>query len=452
MKSFRFIILLSALTALTADGDTAEIAAYDRNADSHGFTVFMKESGWCWFQDPRAILHDGKLFMGAVKGHGDGQALVGVYNVDAGKQLGSVVMNPKFDRDDHNSPVFHVRSDGSVLSVYARHHDDRFHYFRVSNPADPLKWSEESKWDRDMPNASDKVTYMNFHEMKDEGKLYLFFRGIDYNPTYVTSSDDGGHWSEPVHFFTSEVRGHHRPYARYAGNGKDTVYVSITDAHPRDFGNSIYYFEFRNGRFYRADGTMIKVLADKGPLKPSEAECVYKGSMTREKPAGHESVPGAAWTSSMAVDRDGYPHIAYSVYLSNDDHRYRIASWDGKKWIDREVAFAGGCLYERESSYTGLITLDPVDPTVVFISSDVDPNTGESHGGHHEIFRAKIKLGDATGTIRWKAVTHDSPVQNIRPNIVRDGNRRIVLWQRGDFKTFTNYQLDTVGFIEKLPQ
>lgn len=50
---------------------------------------------------------------------------------------------------------------------------------------------------------------------------------------------------------------------------------------------------------------------------------------------------------------------------------------------DREVAFAGTCLYPRESSYTGLITLDPEDAQSVYISTDVDPSTGVSTGGTH---------------------------------------------------------------------
>lgn len=422
-------------------------ARYDRGADRHGLAVFMENGGWCWYQDPRAIIHDGKLFIGAVQGNGSGPALVGIYDLMQDNPLGTVLMQDNFDRDDHNSPVFHVRPDGSVLAVYAKHHRDRFHYARVSDPSDPLKWSEEFKQERNSPNPKDKVTYMNLHELKSEGKLYNFYRGIDFNPTFVTSADHGKTWSEPVHFFKNEVGGRHRPYARYAGNGVDTVHVSITDAHPRNYGNSLYYFAFRGGNYYRADGSLVKSLKD-GALLPSEAEKIYKGSETENKPAGFESVPNSAWTSSMAIDADGHPHIGYSLYLSNDDHRYRIASWDGKQWIDREIAYAGKCLYTKESSYTGLVALDPVDPEIVFISTDVDPSTGKDTGSRHEIYRARIGLNDGIGTIKWEAVTGHSPVRNIRPMVLRDGSRRVVLWNRGDFKTYTDYDLDAVGLVE----
>ncbi len=437
-------------TTMPTTTPAVEPASYDRSADPHGFTIFAPDAGWCWYQDPRAIVHDGKLFVGSIKGTQGGDAIVGVYDLRAKKQLGSVVVHTGFGADDHNSPVFHARPDGSVLAVYAKHHRDLFHYSRVSDPTNPLKWSDEQLDERKSPNPSDKVTYMNLYHLKAEGTLYNFFRFIDFNPTFVTSRDHGKTWSEPVHFFKNDVGGRHRPYPRYASNGTDTIYVSMSDAHPRDFGNGIYYFEFRGGKFYKADGTLIKDLKEDGPLRPSETEQIYKGSQTKEKPEGFESVPDSAWTSSLAIDASGRPHVGYSLYLSNTDHRYRLASWDGKRWIDREIAYAGKCLYTRESSYTGLVTLDPADPSVVFISTDVNPSTGQDTGGLHEIYRAKIGPTDDIKSIQWTPVTQNSKVRNLRPILLRDGNTRVVLWERGDFRTFLNYDLDAVGFIEAI--
>jgi hypothetical protein len=413
-------------------------------------TTFMKDGGWCWYQDPRAIIHNGILFMGSVKGCDTGPALVGIYDLKEKKPLGTVLMQDNFGHDDHNSPVFHVRPDGSVLATYAKHNCEKFHYSRISDPSNPLKWSEEFKHERTSPNPKDWVTYMNLYEMKKEGLLYNFYRGINFNPTFVTSTDHGKTWSEPVHFFKNEIRGRHRPYARYTGNGEDTVYVSITDGHPREYGNSIYYFEFRDGKFYTADGTLIKELKD-GPLLPSEAELVFKGSGTYIKPAGCESIPSNAWTSSIVIDADGYPHIGYTLYLNNNDHRYRIASWNGKRWIDREVAFAGKCLHTKESSYTGLITLDPADPSSVYISSDVDPATGRDFGDKHEIYTAKRGLKDSIKTIQWKAITRNSKHRNIRPVVVSGSGYKVLLWLSGPWNTFVDYNSEVVGIVLEKP-
>ncbi len=442
------LLMAAAPGLLLSEGlEIQEGKTYRRDLDPHGFRVFHEHGGWCWFQDPRAIIHEGQLFIGSVRGNGNGEALVGVYDLEKDEALGAVVLHPEFDRDDHNSPVFYARPDNRVLAVYARHGDEPFHHSRISTAGHPLQWSEETLHERVMTNPKDKVTYMNLYEMSEEDRLYLFFRGIEYNPTFVVSSDHGETWGEPVHFFKSEVEGRHRPYARYANNGKDTIYVSVTDAHPRNYGNSIYYFEFRDGGYYQANGTWIKDLESDGPLLPSEAELVYQGTGNAGR-GRHLSAEGAAWTSSIAIDGKGYPHMAYTVYKSNRDNRFRIASWDGTRWIDREVAFAGKCLYDREASYTGLIALDPKDPSVVVISSDVDPGTGVDSGGQHEIYRTRIGLEDNIHSIEWEPVTKNSPVRNLRPVIVREGPYRVILWNRGEFHTYIDYDLDTVGIVE----
>jgi hypothetical protein len=425
-------------------------ASYDRAADSHPFTVFMREGGWCWYQDPRAIVHNGHLIIGAVEGTGTGAARIGVYDLVHDKSLGSVVAHDNFDRDDHNSPVFYPRPDGSVLAMYARHGREKTHYYRISDTSNYLRWGQEQRIDYSdfLVAPRDGVTYMNLFPMKAERKLYCFFRGLEFNPCVVSSSDQGETWEDAKHFIRSEVEGRHRPYVRYAGNGVDRVHLSFTDAHPRNYGNNIYYALFKEGEFFKADGTLIKNLDRDGPLRPSEADLVFRGSEMAVAGKHGASAPQSAWTSAIAFDKDGHPHLGYSYYLSNTDHRYRIASWDGRQWIDREVALAGSCLYEAESSYTGLIALDPVDPSFVVISTDIHPTSGSPLGGTHEIFRARVELGDDRDSIEWKAVTKNSPCRNIRPIILRDNQQRVVLWNRGQFKTYTNYQLDTVGFSE----
>lgn len=419
---------------------------YDRAADDHDFTVFMRESGWCWFQDPRAIIAGDHLLIGAVQGNGSGAAHVGVFDLNQGQPLGTALMRDDFGHDDHNSPVFYRRPDGQVLAMYALHHEDFRHRWRLSDPSDPLRWSPERTYTHDYANAG-KITYMNLFALADEGLLYNFHRGIEFNPAFIISRDHGDTWSDPTHFIASELDGRHRPYARYASNGTDSIHVGFTDGHPRRFGNSIYYTRFSDGQFHRADGTVIKSLAAEGPLRPSEAERVYQGSETVNDDWDLSAV-GAAWTSETAIDAAGKPHLAYTLYHANTDNRYRLASWDGSRWIDREVAYAGHCLYDREASYTGLISLDPIDPEVVFISTNVHPTTGEDTGGYHEIYRARIGPADDITTLVWTPVTTDSPVRNLRPLILREGSRRVVLWNRGDFTTYLDYQLDAVGFVE----
>jgi hypothetical protein len=131
--------------------------------------------------------------------------------------------------------------------------------------------------------------------------------------------------------------------------------------------------------------------------------------------------------------------------------RFRITSWKGHKWNDREIAYAGKCLYKGESSYTGLLTFDPEDPTNVYISTDVNPSTGEDLGGKHEIYSAKIGVNDDISTIEWKALTSNSPHRNIRPIVVADEGYKVLLWLYGPWQSFTNYDSNVVGIILKKP-
>jgi len=213
----------------------------------------------------------------------------------------------------------------------------------------------------------------------------------------------------------------------------------------------LYYAAFSNNNFYKADGTLIKSLKD-GPLFSSSAEKLYTGSNTKEKSPTDESVPNSAWTCAMAKDKNNNPIIGYTLYLNDNDHRFKITSWDGQKWNDREIAFAGKCLYKVESSYTGLLAFDPEDPTNVYISTDVNPSTGEDLGGNHEIYYAKIGPDDTSLNIKWKAITSKSPYRNIRPIVVSDEGYKVLLWLYGPWYSYTNYDSNVIGIILKRPE
>jgi len=408
-------------------------------------TTFMEDGGWCWYQDPRVIINDGKLVVGGLSGQ-SGDVKVAVHDLVNGVNLGTTILDKDFQRDDHNAPAFYARPDGRILAMWAKHGNEKLHHYSISSADDYLQWGEPEQFVHEYEEEWG-VTYMNLYYMEKEGLLYNFFRdGPTFNPAFITSGDHGTSWANRTHFIADEVAGRHRPYPRYVQRDADTVGVSFTEGHPRNFGNSLYYADFRDGTFFMADGTRIKELAD-GPLLPSEAEKIFSGSGIEAKPDGFESVPNSAWTCAMATDALNHPHVGYTLYLSDSDHRFRIASWNGKEWIDREIAYAGNCLYPRESSYTGLMSFDPVDPTQVFISSDVDPSTGADLGGKHEIYRARIREGDDISSIKWEALTSGSDHRNIRPIVVAGEGYKAVLWLRGPYRTYVDYASDVVGHV-----
>ncbi|RED95986.1 putative BNR repeat neuraminidase [Marinoscillum furvescens DSM 4134] len=432
---------------------TAARAQY-KEQDQQPIT-FMEDGGWCWYEDPRVIIHEGKLIIGTISGV-SGDIRVGVYDLEQNELEGVAVLDKAFEVDDHNSPVFYVREDGSLLAVWAKHGRENKHYYSISSPDNYLQWSERQVYthDFDLPDGSSwgGVTYMNLYTIEKQGLLYNFYRnGPDLNPTYITSADGGNTWGHTTHLIKDEVAGKQRPYVRYMQLNDNQIGISFTDGHPRVYGNSIYYATFDGESFYRANGEKIKSIAQ-GPLQTSEAEKVYVGSETKEKPEGSGSVPDAAWTCDLEKDKKGNPHIGYTLFLENSDNRFRLASWTGKKWVDREIAYAGVGLYPREASYTGLIALDPEDPTRVIISTPVDPNTGEEKGVH-EIYMARVKPKDDTQSIEWKQLTDNSTYKNIRPIIVAGDGYKVVLWLGG--KPWTHYQsfeTSIMGYVLEKPK
>jgi rhamnogalacturonyl hydrolase YesR len=417
---------------------------------STSYTTFMEDGGWCWYQDPRVIISNKKLIIAGLSGK-SGDARLGVFDLKK-EQLDSViVLAQDIGADDHNVPALYKRPDKSVLAVWAKHAKEKIHYSSISEPTDYSKWSAIDTFKHDYKKRTG-VTYMNLHYLKNQDKLYNFFRdGTNFNPTFITSTDQGETWGNRTHFISNDVEGFQRPYPRYLQVDENTVGISYTDAHPRKYGNNLYYAEFLDNNFYTVDGTFIKSL-DEGPMYSSSAERIYKGSNTKKKSAVNESVPNSAWTTAIAKDKDSNPHIGYTLYLNDDDLRFRLAFWNGNTWNDREIAYAGKSLYKIESSYTGLLTFDPEDPTNVYISTDVNPSTGEDLGGNHEIYSAKIEPNDDINSIKWTAITSNSPHRNIRPIVVSDEGYKVLLWLYGPWKTFKNYDANVVGKILEKPE
>ncbi|GAF05110.1 unsaturated rhamnogalacturonyl hydrolase YteR [Saccharicrinis fermentans DSM 9555 = JCM 21142] len=414
------------------------------------FTTFMYNGGWCWYQGPRAVINDGKLVIGGVDGQ-QGDVNVGVYDLDVDSIWGKVTLHEKMQADDHDVPALYVRPDGRILAVWAKHGNEKVHYYNISAPNNYMNWGERMEY-KHVYDDKRGVTYMNLYYLKNEERLYNLYRdGETFNPAFIVSNDHGQTWSNRTHFIANDVKGRQRPYCCYVQLDENTIGIAYTDAHPRMYGNSVYYAQYKEGAFYRVDGTKIKDLKE-GPLYTSEGEKIYTGSESKEKPIGYESVPNSGWTCAMGQDENGYPYIGYSLYLSNSDHRYRMASWDGKQWNDREIAYAGKCLYYVESSYTGLMTFDPTNPKKVYISTDVNPSTGEDLGGRHEIYEATIGSKDDVSTIKWKAITSDSNYRNIRPIVVANQGYKVLLWLHGAWNTYVNYDVCVKGMILERPE
>lgn len=424
--------------------------------------VVNDDGGWNWIEDPRVMLDNGVLIVGsaAAGSHESarrGNIDVAAYDIATGLTVRNALHTQLFNDglsiyDDHNSPSILKLADGRWLAMYSAHNVAPQFYYRLSlQPHDATTWGDEQVF---VPSPTSKVTYPGLVRLSAEGRVYNFFRGLDdrFKPSYAFSTDDGRSWNTGNVFIDVPGPIRHRPYVKYASNGTDTVHIVYTQGHPRNFDNSLFHLIYRAGKLRQSNGVPVRRLT-KGLAKPNEGTRIFRGDANN-----------VAWTSDVELDADGYPVVAYSVQKNSanqrpgqggDDHRYRYARWTGKRWLDREVAFAGRRLYAGEDDYTGTIAIDPDDVSVVYASTDVDPATGapliSSTDGrrHYEIFEGVSRDGGLS--FNWTPVTHDSTLDNLRPTLPKsDGTYRALVWLRGTYRTYTDYDLSVVALAAPL--
>jgi len=423
--------------------------------------VLNDDGGWCWFQDERALVVADRLVFGSVAaGRTDAsrRGMVEVTSVALATgaatrfRLSATAVERAGRHDDHDTPAFVVRGDGRLVAVWAGHgHDNRI-LSRVSlRPADATAWGEERAF---VPSPASSVTYSNLHRLAGEhGRIYDFFRGLDnrFKPSVAWSDDEGESFKTGGVVIDVPAAFRHRPYVKYASDGRDVVHITYTEGHPRDFDNSLYHVYYRGGALHHSDGSVIRPLAE-GLRDPAEGTRVFQGD-----PAN------VAWVSDLELDAQGRPFVAYSVQKDSpglphgqggSDHRYRQARWTGTAWDDREIAYAGTRLYAGEDDYTGGVALVPGDPTRVFVSTDADPATGAplvsaADGKRHwEIFRGTTT--DHGAHWHWQAVTRDSTADNLRPVVPRtDARDELLLWLRGRYRSYTDYDLEVIGSLPR---
>jgi hypothetical protein len=414
--------------------------------------TLSNDAGYCWFEDPRALFVGERLLVGSVASgwsdaarRGDIEAVV--YDFET-QQASAFELHDRLELDDHDSAAFLQRPDGRVLSLYAKHGTENRFYYRISTDSSLLDWGAERTF---TPTSATRLTYSNLFRLSAEnGRIYDFYRGLDdsYKPSFAYSDDAGETWKSGNVVIRVPSTQKHRPYVRYASNGTDAIHLLYTEAHPRDFDNSLYHIYYEAGMLHSSSGTVLQPLSE-GLTSPDQGTRIFQGD------ADH-----VAWGMQLSLDDMGRPVAVYSVQVDSaglptgqggEDIRYRYARWNGAAWADHALAFGGSKLYSGEDDYSGLAAIDPADPNIVYISTDADPATGEplksalDGARHHEIFLGQTSDGGQTW--QWSAVTKDSAVDNLRPiaPAPSPSGRRALLWLRGTYTTYTNYKQELVA-------
>jgi autotransporter-associated beta strand protein len=398
--------------------------------------VFSNNAGYCWYQEERAIICNNQLIFSSVPNSGDNDVVT--YNLTSGA-TSTFVLHSALQYDDHDAAGLIVRPDGKIEAVFAKHGSDNYVRYRITTSAgDTSSWSAEQTF---TVTSNYGATYSNLYRLSSSGITYDFYRGYNYQPNVLTSTNDGSTWSDGGHLVVTAAGT--RPYAKYASNGTDKIWFTYTDGHPRDVVTNIYIAYLQGTSIYNSYGSLIGSIPT--GIAPSVGTKVYNADSTHR-----------AWTSDIQLDSNGYPVLAYTLRVGTvdiyNDHRYRYSRFDGTTWHDYEIAYAGTCLYSAENDYTGLISLNPSDPNTVYISTNADPVTGAAlissadSQRHWEVYRGFTNNGGASWT--WTPITANSTTNNIRPNLpVWDNQHTALCWLKGTYSTYTSYSMSAVGYV-----
>lgn len=403
--------------------------------------IVLNDNGaWSWFEDERAVVDPvtGTLVVSSVadaSGTGgmtrDGNVEVAVHDIAAGTTRREV-LHAHLEDDDHNSAALYLRRDGRYVAMYSTHAADTRTRWRVSDPADRAGWSPERALDH-----GSAVTYSNVYPARD-GRLYAFVRTAGLDPHVLVSDDEGVTWRAGGQL----LNGPGRPYVRYAADHTGRIHILATEQHPHAAPTSVYHGIIDEGRLLRSDGTVVDPdLSDDVAARTERLTSVFAAS-------GGER----AWTVDLQVDAHGWPHAVFSVHGREAGNDYWYSWFDGAAWRTHFLAPAGSALYRGQPFYTGLVAIDPGDVGRVVISTDVHPETGvplisgADGQQHHELFEGITTDGGATW--HWTTITADSTAHNLRPIIpIWDSDQRALLWLRGVYTKYTEYDLDVVAII-----
>jgi hypothetical protein len=476
-------------------------AAWSRaGVNFSGTPVTLKhDAGWCWFQDPRAVITStGQLVFGSIAGvtnggYGNaGDAYATTVDLASGTEAGTL-LHSKLDQDDHASPAFSTLPDGRILATYESHGGSNYVYWRVGTVGTGVTtWGAEQTSTVNTTNDGNGNTYNNPYYLSTPNKVYDFSRAIGYDPNYSVFSginatnnsgmtnaanfSYGGHWiywNNPNNGVNNANGGNGRPYVKYASNGTNTVWFATTEDSPDNYDNSLYagYIKFNAagvGTVFTSAGTALGGLATgTGPttatvnqgsigsgtgfsFNPTQFTTVLATNAAANGMAGK----AVSWATDMHLDANGNPFMGVVVRDNLNDAagsnlEYYESRFDGTAWHSCRVGYAGSNLQSGQPNYVGLMAVDPTDPNTLYVSANVNPGT-DAALAHWQIFEGVSPDGGTTWD--WSQLTNSTTVDNIRPVIAAGDGYEELMWMQGTYTGYTNYDTDIVGLTVSTPE
>ncbi|WP_046755765.1 BNR-4 repeat-containing protein [Kordia jejudonensis] len=448
MQAFRHFLLFFFLLGAKgfAQHQASHTVEISEAVSSENYQSMTSNGVWSWFSDPRAVYYEGKYkrtYAGWIDNYGD--VHIGFYDHDT-KKVASTVIYDNLEIDDHDNPSILFDDDGRLLVFFNTHlQDDRPLFMRTStNPEDIRDWSPIKELylndtEKYRNSTINRHTYTNPVRLsKENGKLYIFWRGIDLKPSYSVSTDNGKTWSKgTILFIPDETETLKSPYTKVYSDGNSKIHFTFTDGHPtKEKKNGLYYMYYENGAFYKANGTKIKTISQL-PILQEELDVIFESDTVK------------SWNWDIAEDANGSPIVTYVKFPKKDQHVYSYATFATNEWKSYDLTEVNGWfpetrpnIAEPEPHYAGGIVIDHENPNTVYLSV--------KRNGIFEIEQWTSQNKGKSWNV--KEITKNSTKNNVRPVAVRgaqQGNPLQVLWLQNT--KYIYYAHDTRGKTISLP-
>lgn len=439
---------------------------FPQNWTAGDVTQFNNNGGWTWYNDERVVVdaEAGKIVVSSAASSSGNQGTntnidVVVHDLATGMNNKKSLGNLSYS-DDHNNGAIVVKAPGEYFVAYAHHNVDCNTYWaNYANDA----WSNTTtySWAQHGCSTNPKsntITYNNVWRMSSEdGALYNFIRSIGTSPSFLYSEDDGANWSLEGRLTASPQVGYNAGYYKFWGNGVDRIDFFATESHPRDSNTSVYHGYIKGGKTYDSfDQEVDSNLFDSNAPEITEFTRVFQagsmlGGVTLRR----------LWNFDVARYEDGTVGVLWQGRENEcadknnctPGHHVAYSRFDGTEWKSTRLVKGGRTLYRNKSDwweedYLGGAALDPDDPHVVYVSTNIDPRDDTTDHTVNEIWKGVTCDDGATFT--WTPITMNSENENLRPVVPKwDTKNTALLWFRGNYQTAQMYSAEVVGILER---
>ena len=441
-------------------------APFPDNWTAAEVTQFNANGGWTWYNDERVVVdaEAGKIVVGSAESNASNQGTspnvdVVIHDLATGqndkKTLGSLSYS-----DDHNNPGIVVKAPGEYFASYAHHNKECNTYWAnygggawgttVTHP-----WAAQGcPWD------TTYVTYNNVWQLSAENnRIYNFIRSVESSPTFLISEDNGENWTWTGRLTASPQVGYNAGYYKYWGNGVDRIDFFATESHPRDSNTSVYHGYVQGGKSYDSTGQVVddNIMDSDAPEITSFTRVFHAGDQLDGHPMNH------LWNFDVTRYADGTVAVLWQARENecakdcaggaDPKHHMAYSRFDGTAWTSTRLVKGGRTLYRNKSDwweedYLGGAALDPDDPHVVYVSTNIDPRDDTTDVQLNEIWKGVTCDDGATFT--WTPMTMNSDNENLRPVVPKwDTSNYVLAWFRGNYQTAQMYSAEVVGIIHQ---